>query len=366
MSKGPRPSMLLGAGFCAAACALHCITIHNPAATILTHIAQIFNGLAGPVSMSIGPVFSAAWFPSNQRITATALIAVSNYVGIAFSFLVGPAMVGELSKDATSEERDRIGQELLRYMYTECAFAAVVLILTVAYFPNYPPNLPSVTAGHARESFGEGFWKLFRNRSFWIASISYGVVTGVFSGWSAYLLPNLEQFLSREKAQSESGWLGFYAILSGCVSGVIMSRVADRLGGKMKLMLVVMNLLGGGFAIWFSLMCTHTLPFRLDLAYISSIACGCLVNASMPLFFEIAVEVAYPISEATTTTMLTTMNNVFCLVFLLMPDVPHLGNAWVNWTLVGACLTAGLLMTGFRENYRRLTIDAGTKFEVTV
>ena len=38
----------------------------------------------------------------------------------------------------------------------------------------------------------QGFRKLAGNRSFWAASLAYGVLTGVFSGWSAYLLPNLK------------------------------------------------------------------------------------------------------------------------------------------------------------------------------
>ena len=33
--------------------------------------------------------------------------------------------------------------------------------------------------------------------------------------------------------------MGFYANIAGCCAGVLMSRLADHLGGKMKLMLLV-------------------------------------------------------------------------------------------------------------------------------
>lgn len=80
------------------------ITVHLPAVTYLTHVGQILNGLAGPVGMSIGPSLSAAWFPVNQRVTATAVAGVANYVGVALSFLVGPMMVPDRGDTALDDD----------------------------------------------------------------------------------------------------------------------------------------------------------------------------------------------------------------------------------------------------------------------
>ncbi len=46
-----------------------------------------------------------------------------------------------------------------------------------------------------------------------------------------------------------------------------------------------------------------------------------------------------------------------CLVFLLLPDVPHIGYLWVNWFLFGSCVFSFMLLFLFREKYRRLSID---------
>lgn len=122
------------------AAGVRCITTQNPTATYLIHLGQIINGIAGtlslrhptpsshrlvplplailpaphvfvafivcsrphthclihtptyslsyphialptgPVGMSIGPTLSSTWFPAHQRVTATALCAVFNYV----------------------------------------------------------------------------------------------------------------------------------------------------------------------------------------------------------------------------------------------------------------------------------------------
>eukprot|EP00045_Choanoeca_perplexa_P017090 m.241508 g.241508 ORF g.241508 m.241508 type:complete len:454 (-) comp17446_c0_seq9:5225-6586(-) len=355
LAQGVRPSGLVGAGLCFIAAGVRCITTSNPTATYLIHFGQIINGIAGPVGMSIGPTLSSTWFPVHQRVTATALCAVFNYVGVSVSFILGPLLV----RSGTDVTVDEMRHDILNFMYIELGFTTVVLLLTVVYFPNLPPSSPSVSASAEREPFIMGFRKLARNQSFWAASLAYGVLTGVFSGWSAYLLPNLKHFLPSDKAQNESGWMGFYANIAGCLAGVLMSRLADHLGGKMKLMLLTFCLVAVAFVAWFTLICIKVLPFSLLQLYISSIGAGLCINATMPLFFEAAIEVTYPISEGTSTAVLTTMNNIFCGIFLVMPSIKGLGDRWVNWTLCGACCVAFVLMMFFKETYRRLSVDCG-------
>ena len=93
--QGIRTACLVTAALLVLSCSLRVITVHLPAVTWLTHAGQIFNGLAGPVAMSLGPSLSAAWFPVNQRVTATAIVGVANYIGLSLSFVLGPLMVPE-------------------------------------------------------------------------------------------------------------------------------------------------------------------------------------------------------------------------------------------------------------------------------
>lgn len=68
---------------------------------------------------------------------------------------------------------------------------------------------------------------------------SYSAINGVYSGWDAFLLPNLDNFRPRDRAETEAGWLGFYATVAGCVAGVIMSKIADKYSGRLKRLLLV-------------------------------------------------------------------------------------------------------------------------------
>ena len=49
----------------------------------------------------------------------------------------------------------------------------------------------------------------------------YGITTGVYSGWGSLLNVNLSVF---GISQKEAGWLGFYSIIVGVISGMILAR----------------------------------------------------------------------------------------------------------------------------------------------
>ena len=51
-----------------------------------------------------------------------------------------------------------------------------------------------------------------------------------------------------------------------------------------------------------------------------------LMNSTVPLFFETACEVTYPVAEGVTNLVLTLANNIAGLVFLLIQMIPHIGN----------------------------------------
>ncbi len=84
------------------------------------------------------------------------------------------------------------------------------------------------------------------------------------------------------------------------------------------------------------------------------------MNAATPLYYEMAVESAYPIAEGTVTAVLTSVQNAFVFVFLLALQLaPSLSTAWLNWAVVGACAAAFAMVVPLAEQQRRLAVDAG-------
>ncbi len=53
----------------------------------------VLSGIAGVVTFAGPPLVSSVWFPADQRATATAILSLFNYAGVAFSFIIGRVLV---------------------------------------------------------------------------------------------------------------------------------------------------------------------------------------------------------------------------------------------------------------------------------
>ena len=100
--NGLRKCMRLNACLCFTACALRFVPCLVSAATrerhqwllLLLHLAQILNGIAGPVLIAAPSRLSALWFPPHQRTTVTA-VANASFVGAAIGFFLCPAVLND-------------------------------------------------------------------------------------------------------------------------------------------------------------------------------------------------------------------------------------------------------------------------------
>lgn len=308
-------------------CIVRCFSFKSPTVTYLMHLGHIFNGLAGPMAMAAAPSFSSTWFAANQRTTATALMGGANYMGIAAAFLVGPQLLPASSHGDPMTEAERATRyhQLRVYMWLETGIAAFALVAILIYFPNHPKERPSVSAGSQRTDFLEGWRQLLTHKNFWLVGSSYGLITGVYAGWYAYLAPNLKHNYG-DKAEDQAAWLGFCATISGAAGGIGLGYFVDRLGGgRMRIVLVTLTAAATLVYTWFALMCLGVFPLSNWAAYTANGLGGIFINGAIPLYMESAVEATFPIAEASTTGLLTTLNNVGCLLFLIPPMIPSLG-----------------------------------------
>jgi FLVCR family MFS transporter len=142
------------------------------------------------------------------------------------------------------------------------------------------------------------------------------------------------------------------------VGGILLGRFADKFRNHKRLLV---GLLGGSAISFtlFSLVCSnifHVSPeVTLALLFVFSAAGGFCLNSTIPLFYELSIEVTYPHPEATVVTMLTNVNNLGCLLFLGIPSASA-GTGWMNYTLVG-CLIVFTLLMGYSFETKALRYD---------
>ncbi|XP_050395918.2 solute carrier family 49 member 4 [Patella vulgata] len=366
----------LGAG-------LRCFTSTPPLSTWLIHAGQFLNGLGGPVAMTAPPVISAIWFPPKERTTATSIaFLIPNILGVAGAFLIGPLLVPShstnthntshinisdkvfhpeqwLSNDINSSTNSsrRITAErkhIMFLMYVECAAALLVFLMMLIYFPKKPPLPPCASATIKRQDFWKGLKDLFKCGQFWYVAIAYGISTGVCNCWASVLNVNLSPL---GISQDESGWIGFYATCAACVASLVIARFADIFSKRLKLFVFILYAIGAAFIAWFALAADKILPTSTVVMYVTVIISIMMLNAAIPLLYELACELAYPIGEGTTNGVVTILNNLSGLIFLFILMVPDIGTRWMSWTLLGVTVACFPLFAMLKETYHRLEID---------
>ncbi|XP_022100527.1 disrupted in renal carcinoma protein 2 homolog isoform X2 [Acanthaster planci] len=257
-------------------------------------------GIAGPVMMSAPTEVSAVWFPPHQRTTSTAISTTAAFLGMSASFLVGPLIVTSIPQNSRMRS------------YSRCSRS----------------NAP-VLSGEAAD-----FTEPVRHET-----------QGQLQRWGP------------EDDQDTVGWIGFISNIAGMLAGLVIARLVDLLGGRMKAVLILLT--AGAFigCVWCVLLSMRYIPYSLMSVYITCIIIGVCVNASPPIFFEITVEGMYPVSEGNTTMVLTYLNNVAALIFLALPLIPNIGVIWMNWLLLGAIAVCIPLLMMYKEHYNRLDED---------
>ena len=89
-----------------------------------------------------------------------------------------------------------------------------------------------------------------------------------------------------------------------------------------------------------------------------------MINGAAPLYYELACEWAFPrVAEGLATICVTLVNNLACMIFLILPAAGlKVGNGF-NFVVAAACFAAVVGMAKFKENYRRLMVDQGSSIE---
>ena len=108
--------------------------------------------------------------------------------------------------------------------------------------------------------------------------------------------------------------------------------------------------------------------------YLSVILSSSISFSCIPIFFEMSVEVTYPVHESIVGGFLTTFYNLVAIVFLLLffipkyyniiiiqtnltAFVPSIGYTWINYTLVAATALTLPAMLLTQETYNRSNVD---------
>lgn len=390
---GLRVATLICSGFIFVGAAVRCITSASDAQYWLCFLGAVLNGSAGTVTFSAPALFSSIWFPRNQRATATAIMSMFNYIGVSASFIIGPQIVKFINPFAkinvstaynhyfTAESlNDQISNisnatpipivpsnkdaiianqrhEIMELLYIEAGVAALLFLLVIIYFPSKPPKPPSISAAVERLDFKEGLKILSKQGKFWLVGLSYSIPSGVLGMWCSVLNINLHH-VSPSFTQDTAGWLGFYYITAGAVAGLFVCMFSDHFARHIKGLLLGLYICAGAALLWVLLLCESYIPYTKEQLFGSVILAGVFINAAIPLFYEMASELCYPVAEGIIGGYLTFLNNLVGVFLLSSFYIPNLGASWLNWTMLISTVATIPLLALVPASYERLQLDS--------
>lgn len=134
-------------------------------------------------------------------------------------------------------------------------------------------------------------------------------------------------------------------------------RLADHVSHHMKAIQLVLLFAAAVSYTLFTLICARYIPYNKSVLFITCILGGFFTNGTIPLFFEMAVETAYPVAEGITSTLLIGFANVPQMIFYVFPMLSNIGLQWINWCILITYAVCVPLLALWKERYYRSEVD---------
>ena len=133
--------------------------------------------------------------------------------------------------------------------------------------------------------------------------------------------------------------------------------LADQVSRHMKAIQLVL-LVGATVSLaLFACMCAGIIPYCKAVLFLTFSLGGFFTGGTIPLFFEMAVETAYPVAEGTTSWVLKISWTIPLLLFYIFPLLPKFGLKWINWCAFATYAACIPLLALWRERYYRTEVD---------
>lgn len=346
---GPRANVLAAGLALAVSAVIRCLPVGNATHGGIVMVSMVLNGIAAPPIALCSPVISNNWFPLSERTTAVAVLSTMSFFGLAVGFILGPSMV------PTHSDPEAARRSIEKVYVVEAVLCVTTLAIIAAHFPDKPPSPPSksVVEYSTTASAKAGWWALARNPRAWVIFLAMGVPSGVYQGWSMVLDFNLHDMGISE---NNAAWIGFWQVISGCIAGISIARASDQFAGNLKCIIICVYGLATVAFLYLAAEMADLVPKSLPLTFVCCIIAGGLMNATTPLFYELAVESFYPMGPGLIVGFMELTQMVVQAIFNFLP-MDQLGTRWMNWIVFAFPPFFCICLIFWEERYERLEQD---------
>ncbi|KAL7637813.1 UNVERIFIED_CONTAM: hypothetical protein RMT77_011425 [Armadillidium vulgare] len=338
-------SFILAIGLC-----LRCFWKQSPMFTIMCHLCSILLGISMTLILSSPTMIASVWFPPNERTTAVSVIFAVGQLGTVGSYLE-PLIIRDPSSDASPDD---IKSDIMVYLYIAAGIGGLLFLVILVYFPSAPSLPPSYTSSTERLKFKEGLLSIVRNYNFITFVTIYGIAVGPSLGWIGVLNFSLKPLGFN---QDDAMFVGLLASFACCFLTVVTGRLADMMSRHLKEIIIFLLLASSVSYYWFILLFEEVIPFSKWQVFVS-VSLGLSLNyATIPLFYELSVEILYPAHEVLVGGVVTAFDSITTSAFLLIYSLRTIGFGWVNYALVASNAIPAFLLLFVTLPYGRAKLD---------
>ena len=140
------------------------------------------------------------------------------------------------------------------------------------------------------------------------------------------------------------------------IAGFFSFRFAGHFSSYLKEFLILFMALASVSILMMCLIFAKVIQFHTVLLCIVFGMTGFFINGSLPFFFELGAEIAYPVAEGITSSV-TKFTDYFLQGLFLIVSMGHFGAKWMTWVTMVTCAVTTLLLFFVQAKYNRLLLD---------
>ncbi len=235
------------------------------------------------------------------------------------------------------------------WLFVAQGIALVALAVPGLFFQSAPPTPPCVSgADHGRNgmSFGQEIKQCLKQPAFVVLLSVLGVGYGMFVAlWSTMQ----ELVISTPLA----AWIGIAFVGGGIVGATIAGLIVD----KWRIYRPVLTVGSFGSLAAMILFFFGLLPINESWLIGSAVSAGFFLIALLPVVFETAVEVTFPVNESTSAGLLIMIGNLFAIIFVVAYTVESDSAVAVTGVIIVFFAGTVQQMFSFRPEYKRLAFE---------
>jgi len=269
-------------------------------------VAQVGLSIAHALILNNVTLVTARWFPLRERGFATGLVSLAQYLGLLLIMIISPSAV--VSDPHLAGYGEGIPALLLWLGIATAVGAIAVLFL----FKEKPPT-PSSLEPFEVDGFLTSFGMLLHKKHMGGFIAVFGLMWGLFNVFIAKI-DSITAFIGIENS---NGLVGVIMLLGGMVGSVVLPLLSDYLRKRKMFFFISMIGIFLGVVVFTSIPLLDSLFSTTILGFVAAGVLGFFFQSAIPLGYQYASELSYPVQEASSQGVLL-LNGHFIGVILLV------------------------------------------------